>query len=229
MLSRIRRIPVQQETVQPTPATIPLYTIAGLAAILFPLCNVLSLQNVRIEIERESPPNTVAGLLFMLAFILLLPLVFVLYQELKAASQPFSAVVALFGILAPLGVFMGVTGLVNATIVLAMMGIGLSMWIGLAGYLAFSRRVLPMAWALFSLAIGIIAVLGAVLFVVISLGSSVSAFGDILDSLFGSGPGNSMFVLGVILAGLYILSIVIWTVWTGVLVLLRARRLASVV
>lgn len=188
--------------VQRMPALNPLRIVAGLGAILFPVLNVLSLRY--IDIERENTSNMIALGIFMLAYVSLLPLVFVLYQELSAASQPWSAIAAIFGAWPLMGIVLGATNLVSLAVAAFIMAAGLTVWIGLAGYLAFTSRLLPLVWALFSIAIAALAIVIAILSFVPAL----------------------VVVMG-LLGGIAILAVAIWSVWTGIMVLLRARITAT--
>lgn len=194
-MNTIRRVKLESSV----PAINPLRVVAGIGAILFPLLNLLPLRF--LDIERSSDSNTVALLLFVLAYVSLLPLVLVLYQELRAASQPFSAVVALFGLLPSVGVLLGAVGLVNITFAAIIMFAGLSLWIGASGYLAFSNRLLSRVWALFSAATGALGPVAALVTVVPAINSTVE------------------FVLW----SAYLFAVVVWMVWTGVMVIRRAR------
>jgi hypothetical protein len=182
-----------------TQAVDPIRIIAGIGAILFPLLHVFALRYV--SFERSSGTDNIAGVIFMIAYALLLPLVYVLYQELSAVSRPLGAAVSVLGLGAPIGVAGGVAGALNLTVVMGALAACLSLWIGLAGILALWRRILPPVWALFSSAIGVYALVIAIL----------SSMGG-LDSAAKS----TLWLI-------YILAIGIWTVWTGVMFLLRAR------
>jgi hypothetical protein len=180
------------------PALDPIRVVAGIGAILFPVLNVLSLRY--IDIERENTSNMIALGIFTLAYVSLLPLVLVLYQELSAASQPWSAIAAIFGVWPLVGIVLGATNLVSLAVAAFIMAIGLTLWIGLAGYLAYTSRVLPLVWALFSMAIAALAIVIAILSVV-----------------------PALIVVAGVLGGIYVLAIAIWFIWTGIMVLLRAR------
>jgi hypothetical protein len=184
--------------VQRMPALKPIGIVAGIGAILFPVLNVLSLRY--IDIEHEGGSNMIALGIFTLAYVSLLPLVFVLYQELSAASQPWSAIVAIFGAWPLMGIVLGAANLVSLAVAAFIMAAGLTLWIGLAGYLAFTSRLLPLVWALFSIAIAALAIVLAILAFVPAL----------------------VVVVGV-LGGIAILAAAIWSIWTGIMVLLRAR------
>jgi hypothetical protein len=184
--------------VQRMPALNPIRIVAGIGAILFPVLNVLSFRY--IDIERENTSNMIALGIFTLAYVSLLPLVFVLYQELSAAAQPWSAIAAIFGIWPLVGIVLGATTLVSLTVAAFIMAAGLALWIGLAGYLAFTSRLLPVIWALFSIAIAALAIVIAILSFVPAL----------------------IVVMGV-LGSIAILAVAIWSIWTGIMVLLRAR------
>jgi hypothetical protein len=180
------------------PAFNPLRIVAGIGAILFPLLNLLPLRY--IDIEHEGGSNMTALGIFTLAYALLLPLVFVLYQELSVAAQPWSAIAALFGAWPLMGIVLGATNLVSVTIAALIMAAGLTLWIGLAGYLAFRSRLLPLVWAVFSMAIAAVAIVVAMLSFV-----------------------PPLIVVAGVLGGIDVLAVAIWSVWTGIIVLLRAR------
>ncbi|HYP39008.1 MAG TPA: hypothetical protein VEX13_01485 [Chloroflexia bacterium] len=181
------------------PAVDPIRIVAGIGAILFPVLHVMALNYV--SIERRSGTDHIAGIIFMIAYTLLLPLVYVLYQELSAVSRPLGVAVSVMGLGAPIGVAGGVTGALDLTTVMAFIAVCLSLWIGLAGIVAFWRRLLPRVWALFSAAMGGFALVIAILDRVGSPDSAASA---------------TLWLI-------YILAVAIWTVWTGVMFLLRAR------
>jgi hypothetical protein len=176
--------------------------IAGLGAILFPVCNILPLRFV--DIERENDSNRVAGLLFLFAYTLLLPLVYVLYKELSAVSRPGAAGVSILGVGVVLGVAAGVSGVLNFTTTTIVTSACLSLWVGLAGLLAFAGHVLKRAWAVFSVAIGALALVAAAL----------TAFGG---TGLGSSPALAVWII-------YIPAVAIWAEWTGIMFLLRARK-----
>ncbi len=188
----------RDDRVQRMPALDPIRIVAGIGAILFPVLNVLSLRY--IDIEHEGGSNMIALGIFTLAYLSLLPLVFVLYQELSAASQPWSAIAAIFGVWPLMGIVLGATNLVSITVAAFIMAAGLTLWIGLAGYLAFTSRLLTPVWALFSIAIAALAIVIAILSFVPAL----------------------IVVMGV-LGGIDILAVAIWSIWTGIMVLRRAR------
>ena len=180
----------------------PIRIIAGIGGILFPILQVLALRYVGFL--RPSETDGIAGVIFMIAYALLLPMVYVLYQELAAISRPLGAAVSVAGLGAPLAVAAGVTGASNLTVVTIVIATSLSLWIGLTGVLAFWRRILPVPWALFSAAIGLFALVIAIVGVFAGSNSTSSA---------------TAATLGI----LCILAVAIWTVWTGIMFLLRAR------
>jgi hypothetical protein len=192
--ARVRR--VRFDTTRPID---PIRIVAGIAAILFPVFNVWALNYV--SIVRESGTDSIAGAIFLIGYALLLPLVYVLYQEMSAVSRPVGAAVSALGLGAPLGVAGGVAGALNLTTVFAVLTLSLSSWIGLAGILAFWRRLLPRVWALFSAAIGVFALVAAI----------VDRVGD---------PDSAT---SATLSLIYILAVAIWVVSTGVMFLFRAR------
>ncbi len=195
---RVRHVGFRSEA-EPVPAINPMRVIAGLAAILFPVLNVIPFNF--IDIERYNPSNNVAGALFLLAYVLLLPLVYVLYQELRAVSRPLSAGMVVLGVGVPVGVATGVIGGLNITIASTITVSCLSLWIGLAGYLALSGRRLGRAWGVFSVAIAALALVTAVLTVVLSISSGVTF---LAWSIYGLAVG-------------------VWVLWTGVMFLRHAR------
>ncbi|MDQ5825652.1 MAG: hypothetical protein M3441_15780 [Chloroflexota bacterium] len=197
--SKVRRVGYQDEP-GPAPAINPIRIFAGIGAILFPLLNVLPLRF--IDIERYNPSNTVAGLLFLLAYVLLLPLVYVLYQELRAVSPPPGTWVSLLGVGVPAGVASGVIFGLNVTIAAIFTVTCLALWIGLSGYVAFSQRILGRVWSVFSMAVGANAVVAGLL--------------SIAPQFLG---GVLVFFAWVS----YGLAVALWVVWTGVMFMRRAR------
>jgi hypothetical protein len=173
---------------------------AGIGAILFPVLNVLPLRF--IDIERYNPSNTVAGLLFLLAYVLLLPLVYVLYQELRAVYQALGMWVSLLGVGVPVGVASGVIFGLNVTSAAILTVTCLALWIGLAGYVAFSQRILGRVWAVFSMAVGANAVVAGLLSILPQFLGGVLVFFTWMS--FG-------------------MAVAIWVVWTGVMFIRRAR------
>lgn len=197
--SKVRRVGYQDE-LEPAPAIDPMRILAGIGAILFPMLNVLPLRF--IDIERYNPSNTVAGLLFLLAYVLLLPLVYVLYQELRAVSPALGTWVSVLGVGVPVGVASGVIFGVNVTVAAILTITCLALWIGLAGYVAFSQRILGRVWAVFSMAVGANAVVAGLL--------------SIAPQFLG---GMLVFFAWVS----YGLAVALWVVWTGVMFIRRAR------
>lgn len=201
--SRVRRVEYQEEPeLEPAPtlATNPVRILAGMGAILFPVLNVLPLRF--IDIERYNPSNTVAGLLFLLAYVLLLPLVYVLYQELRAVSPPLGTWVSLLGVGGPAGVASGVIFGLNVTIAAIFTVTCLALWIGLVGYVAFSQRILGRVWAVFSIAVGANAIVAGLLSITPQFLGGVMVFFAWMS---------------------YGLAVALWMVWTGVLFIRRAR------
>jgi hypothetical protein len=188
--------------VQRMPTLNPIRIVAGIGAILFPVLNVLSLRY--IDIEHAGGSNMIALGIFTLAYVLLLPLVFVLYQVLSAAAQPWGTIAAIFGVWPLMGIVLGATNLVSLTVAAFIMAAGLTLWIGLAGYLAFSNRLLPSVWAWFSIAIAALAIVIAILSFV-----------------------PPLIVVTGVLGGIAILAVAVWSIWTGIMVLLRARITAT--
>ncbi len=197
--SRVRRVGYQDEP-EPAPAINPMRVFAGIGAILFPVLNVLPLRF--IDIERYNPSNTVAGLLFLLAYVLLLPLVYVLYQELRAVYQALGMWVSLLGVGVPVGVASGVIFGLNVTSAAILTVTCLALWIGLAGYVAFSQRILGRVWAVFSMAVGANAVVAGLLSILPQFLGGVLVFFTWMS--FG-------------------MAVAIWVVWTGVMFIRRAR------
>lgn len=196
---RVRRVGFQDEP-EPAPAINPMRIFAGIAALLFPMCNVLPILFINFDIERYHPPDTRAGIIFLFAYVLLLPLVYVLYQELRAVSPPLGTWVSVLGVGVPVGVATGVIfGLDSASAAILTVTC-LSLWIGLSGYVAFSQRILGRVWALFSMAISVLALVAAIV--------------NIMFDFF-SGAG--------FIWGIYALAILIWVLWTGVMFMRRAR------
>ncbi|MDQ3706424.1 MAG: hypothetical protein M3437_14640 [Chloroflexota bacterium] len=197
--SRVRRVGYQEEPEPPpAPATDSMRILAGIGAILFPVLNVL-----RFGAELYNLDNALADLLLLLAYFLLLPLVYVLYEELRAVSQGWSVVVSIPGagmlVAITLEVSGGPSGTTATTITVGCM----SLWIGLAGCVAATRGIFGAGWESFSIGVGAIALVTALLPVV---------------------PVYSATILIFIVAGIsYILALAIWFVWTGVLFIQRGR------
>ncbi|MDQ3706423.1 MAG: hypothetical protein M3437_14635 [Chloroflexota bacterium] len=198
--TRVRRVGYQEEP-EPAPAINPMRIIAGLAAILFPVCNVLPIPFINFDIAHYHPPDNVAGLLFLLAYILLLPLVYVLYQELRAVSRPLGTWVSVLGVGVPVGVATGVIFGLNSASSAILTVTCLSLWISLSGYVAFSQRILGRVWAAFSMAISALALVAAT-----------------VNIMFGFTSSAGLFIWGI-----YALAILIWVLWTGVMFMRRAR------
>ncbi len=198
--TRVRRVGYQDEP-GPAPAINPMRIIAGIAAILFPACNVLPIQFINFDIEHSHPPDTLAGIIFLLAYVMLLPLVYVLYQELRAVSRPLGTWVSVLGIGVPVGVATGVIFGLNSASAAILTVTCLSLWIGLSGYVAFSQRILGRVWAVFSMAISALALVSAT-----------------VNIMFGFISGPGFFIWGI-----YALAILIWVLWTGVMFIRRAR------
>ncbi|HEX8228694.1 MAG TPA: hypothetical protein VF826_05195 [Chloroflexia bacterium] len=197
---RVRRVGFQDEP-EPAPAINPMRILAGIAALLFPMCNVLPILFINFDIERSHPPDTRAGIIFLFAYVLLLPLVYVLYQELRAVSPPLGTWVSVLGVGVPVGVATGVIfGLDSASAAILTVTC-LSLWIGLSGYVAFSQRILGRVWAAFSMAISALALVAATINIMLGFISPA----------------------GLYIWGIYALAILIWVLWTGVMFMRRAR------
>ncbi|MDQ5825651.1 MAG: hypothetical protein M3441_15775 [Chloroflexota bacterium] len=197
--SKVRRVRYQEEPEpSPAPAKNPTRILAGIGAILFPVLNVL-----RFGAGLYNLDNALADLLLLLAYFLLLPLVYVLYDELRAVSRGWSVVVSIPGagmlIAVALELSGGSSGTTDTTITLGCM----SLWIALAGCVAATRSIFGAGWESFSIGVGAIALVTALTFAV---------------------PVAPATILIFIVAWIgYILALAIWFVWTGVLFIQRGR------
>jgi hypothetical protein len=172
--------------------------LAGIGAILFSVLHVL-----RFGGELYNLHNALADLLLLLAYFLLLPLVYVLYQELRAASQGWSVVASIPGAGMLVAIALGVSGVSSIATDTPIAVWCMSLWIGLAGCVAATRGIFGAAWELFSIAIGAISLVTALTYAV---------------------PVAPASILIIIVAWIsYVLSLAIWFVWTGVLFIQRGR------
>ena len=194
-----------QTEVRNAPASKGWYVLAGAAAILFPVLNILPIGYYDIErgIDRG------AGILVILAYAALLPAVVALSQELSSVSVPISAAATVCGALAPLMVAVGNFNLLDGSIAVLVRVAALSLWMALSGYLGFSSRLFPSSWAVFSVIPGVMALIGVILYILPQLG--ISALGSL--------EGN--------VTALFFIPAALWTVWTGLLLIWRARRQPS--
>ncbi len=180
----------------PVSAIRPIHVVAGIGGILFPILNYFALGFIFADIEHGSDKAELGRALQAFAFVALLPMVIALYTELKQGSRKLSALTALFGVLAIVAGIGGSTRIAEnqATILIASASLGI--WLGLAGFLAFQYGLLSRVWALLSLAVGGMALIAAAMvFLVDNYSASVSL----------------------------IVAIPLWTVWTGILLIRRAR------
>jgi hypothetical protein len=172
--------------------------LAGIGAILFPVLHVL-----RFGGELYDLANALADLLLLLAYFLLLPLVYVLYEELRAASQPWSVGVSIPGAGMLVAIALGVSGVSSIATATPIAVWCMSLWIGLAGCVAATRGILGAGWESFSIAVGAIALVTALTYAM---------------------PLYSGLILIAYFAWIsYVLSLAIWFVWTGVLFIQRGR------
>lgn len=196
--SRVRRVRYQEDP-EPIPATGPMRVLAGIGAILFPVLHVL-----RFGGELYDLTDALADLLLLLAYVLLLPLVYVLYEELRAVSQGWSVVVSIPGAGMPIFVALELTDVLSSTTVTTITLVCMSLWIGLAGCVAASRGIFGAGWESFSIAVGAIAL-------VIALLSAVPVFVTIVLIYFFAWIS-------------YIPTLAFWFVWTGVMFIRRGRE-----
>ena len=202
------------DAVSTRPRSNPMYILAGVGAILFPPLNSLSLRFFDTELLNE--PVTITNLIRVVAYVLLLPMVYVLYRELSASSRLLSVISSLSGLIAPMATVLEVFGILGPAANTVITGIGLAMWIGLVGYVALSRNLLPSAWAGFSLAIGIISLF---LFTFLALGASnMVSPGQLVVSVFAVLNTFSCGLLGFSVFGTFI-----WFMWTGIMIIGRTH------
>jgi hypothetical protein len=193
---------VNQVKVQSTPVASQLYMVAGVGAVLSALLQLASVSFT--DWENPTATNTAIIVLGALGNIVLLPAIYALYHRLSRVSQGTSAIAALAGVLALAGATLGTVmgfdtqpGLVSGIFAT----FGILVWLGLTGYMALTHRLLAMAWAIFTMVLGVLGVTAGITSLTTGSESTASAIAWAVFSVL----------------------LIAWALWTGIELIRRAR------